>query len=156
MNEEKKIDYAAMSDEEYIECAARLLACWANLSTMPIVYGEGSSKTRKSITKSWAAFCDQTKQIFARANLNRKRALAIGFKPFSEEAPKLLLAPLWYCSMIPEGEEVVTVGGARVKYSRTLNHDIRFGCVAFGFEFEAPEEKGAAGQAEPGHQDKEG
>ena len=140
MSEEKeKIDYTAMSDEDYIERAARMLAVWANLSTMPIVYGKGSSKTRKQITKSAAMFYANTKDFFAKANLNRKRAIAIGFKPWSEDAPQLLLAPLWYCGMIPDGEEVVTIGGSREKYSKKMDHDVRFGVVSFGFEFDAPE-----------------
>ena len=136
MEGENKINYAELSDEEYIRRAAKLLACWANMSLMPIMYGKGSSQCRKSITRSAAGFYAYTRDFFAKANLNRKRALAIGFKPWSEDAPQLLLAPLWYCGIIPEGEEVVTIGGTREKYSKTMDHDIRSGVVAFGFEFD--------------------
>ena len=136
MNDENKdqINYAELSDEEYIRRAARILAHWANITLTPIIMrGADVSLVGKNNATD---FYEQTRDFFAKANLNRKRALAIGFKPWSEGAPQLLLAPLWYCGMIPEGEEVVTIGGTREKYSKTMDHDIRFGVVAFGFEFD--------------------
>ena len=136
MNEKNKdqINYAELSDEEYIRRAARILAHWANKTLTPIIMqGAVASLLFKNDATD---FYEQTRDFFAKANLNRKRALAIGFKPWSEDAPQLLLAPLWYCGMIPEGEEVVTIGGTREKYSKTMDHDIRFGVVAFGFEFD--------------------
>ena len=142
MDKEKEEDYAALSDEEYIKRAARILASWATDTTMPILYDWSSSKCRKSIARCAVVFQRQTKDFFARRNLNWKRALAIGFMRLDEDSP-LLLAPLWYCLMIPEGEEVVTIEGKREKYSRKMSHDVRFGVVAFGFEFEAPDDAGA-------------
>ena len=136
MNDENKdqINYAELSDEEYIRRAARILAHWANITLTPIIMrGADASLAGKNDATD---FYEHTRDFFAKANLNRKRALAIGFKPWSEDAPQLLLAPLWYCGMIPEGEEVVTIGGTREKYSKTMDHDIRFGVVAFGFEFD--------------------
>ena len=143
MNNENKdqINYAELSDEDYIRRAARILAHWANMTLTPIIMrGADASQIGKNEA---TYFYEQTRDFFAKANLNRKRALAIGFKPWSEDAPQLLLAPLWYCGMIPEGEEVVTIGGTREKYSKTMDHDIRFGVVAFGFEFD---EAGAEGK----------
>lgn len=142
MDKEKEEDYAALSDEEYIKRAARILAHWATNSTTPILYDWNSSRCRKSIARCAEIFQLQTKDFFARKNLNRKRAQAIGFTLFDEGSP-LMLAPLWYCLMIPEGEEVVTITGTREKYSKALDHDIRFGVVPFGFEFEAPDDAGA-------------
>jgi len=143
MDKEKEKDYAALSDEEYIERAAVILALWATNSTTPILYDWNSSKCSKSIAKSAVIFQRETMDFFARKNLNRKRAQAIGFRQWSEDMPRLLLAPLWYCLMIPEGEEVVMIDGSREKYSKALDHDVRCGVVPFGFEFEAPDDAGA-------------
>lgn len=133
------IDYTNISDEEYIEISSRVLASWASKTLEPVIYGSGASRALKDLKKKAAGFFAAMRDHFSREHLNRKRALAIGFKPWSEDAPKLLLIPLWYCGMLKDGQEVVTIGGSIEKYSReTTDHDMRFGVVPFGFEFEDP------------------
>ena len=136
-----KTDYKNISDEEYIATAARILAGWANRTIDPEILGDGCLST-KAMRAKVVDFVKGTKDFFSRENLNRKRALAIGFKPWSEDMPKLLLMPLWYCVMLEEGQEVVCISGDVEKYSRkTTDHDMRFGVIAYGFEFEESEVK---------------
>lgn len=136
------IDYKQLSDEEYIALSARILAGWANRTIDPALLGDGCL-SMKAMRAKIVDFVKGTKDVFSRENLNRKRALAIGFKPWSEDMPKLLLMPLWYCVMLKEGQEVVCIDGSVEKYSRdTSDNDTRFGVVAYGFEFEESEVQG--------------
>lgn len=139
----EKIDYGKISDEEYIAVSSRILASWANSTLEPVVFGKGASRALKDLKKRSVAFFCAMRNHFAREHLNRKRALAIGFKPWSEERPDLLLIPLWYCGILEEGQEVTFIGGDVQKYSRTdTDHDIRYGVTSFGFEFKPQGAKG--------------
>jgi len=68
-------------------------------------------------------------------NLTVEEAKELRFRKWDEELPNLWLFPLWLVPIIPEGLEVMDIGGEKYKYEKeTADNDIRFGCVAYGIE----------------------
>lgn len=67
-------------------------------------------------------------------DLTQKEALDLGLKKWDSES-SLFLLPLWLCLCLSPGTEVISVDGEKDMLCN-VDKDIRYGCIAWGFELE--------------------
>jgi hypothetical protein len=65
--------------------------------------------------------------------LSEDNLKTLGFKLWDEKDP-LYLIPLWLYTLIPDGTELTSISGDKaVKGTDSIDLDVRFGCIAWGF-----------------------
>lgn len=96
------------------------------------VYNWEMDKTNRG---QFEKFYEELRKFIDFTKITKEQAKELRFGKWSEEIPDLYLFPLWLVPVIPEGLEVVDIGGNKYKYEKaTADNDIRFGCVAYGIE----------------------
>lgn len=84
--------------------------------------------------KDFEMFYEELKKHIDFTKITQKEAIELRFCKWEEES-NLYLFPLYLVPLIPEGLEVISIGGTKYKYEKEkADNDIRFGCVAYGIE----------------------
>lgn len=80
-------------------------------------------------------FYEELEKYIDLEKITVEEAKELRFQRWDEELPDLWLFPLWIVPLIPEGLEVMDIGGNKYKYkAEEADNDIRFGCVSYGIE----------------------
>lgn len=99
-----------------------------------IIYDWNNEFKLQQNKKSFNKFYEELKRHIDFTKLTIEEAKELRFGKWDEES-NLWLFPLYLVPIIPEGLEVVDIGGNKYKYEKaTADNDIRFGCVAYGIE----------------------
>ena len=92
------------------------------------------------IKKNYDIFYDELKKHIDFTKITVEEAKELRFQRWDDELPDLWLFPLYLVPIIPEGLEVIDIGGNKYPYEKeTADNDIRFGCVPYGIEIKAEE-----------------
>ena len=89
---------------------------------------------RNESEKIFDKFYNALKENIDLTRLTVKEAKELRFGKW-DEISNLWLFPLWIVPIIPEGLEVMNIGGKKYKYNpETADNDVRFGCVSYGIQ----------------------
>lgn len=128
-----------MKDLKFYTEALQLQSYLVNKVATIIAYKWGNDFSIKELKESFEKYRNDNdvKELFKINNLTKERALALRFMYWDKERyPNLMLFPLWFALLLPYGTEVISINGAKFKYSEDTDLDIRFGCVCFGINIE--------------------
>lgn len=129
-----------MNTGEYLNSVFRELA---SIAAQTAAYDKWSDEfSRKEIREVWR---DDTAPLRHARNrrvridelvkVDRVTLVNLGFGSWDG---KLMLIPLWAFNYIADGEALKSIGGkTAVKGVDEIDLDVRFGCVAYGFDYPA-------------------
>lgn len=111
------------------------LIWYANRVSETVQYKSWSDEfCRKEINEVTDVFLTNIKKHIDFENLTRKEAYELGFCLW-EEGSNLCLIPLYLLPIIPIGTKLKSISGEEFIYNgKNVDNDIRFGCIAYGFD----------------------
>lgn len=98
-------------------------------------------KEFESIKEGFYKYFKNNPEAINLNNITKKDAFALGFAPWNSETdpkdnyyvPNLYLIPHWFIPLIPEGYELTTISGKKIRWdSKTADTETRFGVLAYG------------------------
>ena len=99
-----------------------------------VVYNWDNEYKATENKESFNIFYEELKKHIDFTKITQAEATELRFGKWDTES-NLYLFPLYLVPIIPEGLEVTTISGNKIKYERNkMDNDIRFGCVAYGIE----------------------
>lgn len=114
---------------------------WAvnRLSEM-VVYKEWNNTTRTMCVEETFSTFYKSLEKNKLIDFNNLTVEEVKELRFGKWIAGLWLFPLWLVPLIPEGLEVTTISGETVKYNKSMDNDVRFGCVAYGIKIQDKKE----------------
>jgi len=127
---------AEMTDFEFLQSVMKELCCAAAMGAAYESWDDDFA--RKEVREVWADGERSMRRVRARKvavadlkSFTNEQLFALGFGRWDD---KLRLIPLWAWNYIPDGESLTSISGEIiVKGSQHDDLDVRFGCVAYGF-----------------------
>ncbi len=106
-----------------------------NSIQMGVSYEWSDEFSYKKVKESYANIKEQLSEIIGDiTELSEDELRELGFTKWEEES-ELYLMPLWAFDLIPDGTELKDIfGNKAIKGKDEIDLDVRFGCIAWGFE----------------------